>query len=78
MEPKRNDQKERMFAFKCNVNEKLTIGVCEYCSSKNVLRTICKCKNVKYCNDDRDVNKKRYILKSKNYRSDGPADTGAK
>ena len=27
------------------------MGTCEYCSSKNILRYVCKCKNVKYCNE---------------------------
>jgi hypothetical protein len=40
------------FAFKCNIAEKLVIGTCEYCSRKNIMRTICKCNRVKYCDDD--------------------------
>ena len=27
------------------------IGNCEYCNQRNILRSICKCKNVKYCDD---------------------------
>ena len=38
------------FAFKFNKNEKLVIGTCEWCNSKNILRVVCKCKNVRYCN----------------------------
>ena len=40
-----------MFAFKYKKGQKLVIGVCEYCNSRHILRSICKCKNVKYCND---------------------------
>ena len=40
------------FAFKFEKNQVLTIGICEWCNSKNILRTVCKCKNVKYCNDE--------------------------
>ena len=39
------------FAFKFKKGEKLVIGECEWCRSRNILRAICKCKNVKYCND---------------------------
>jgi len=39
------------FAFKFNKNEKFQVGSCEWCNSKSILKTICKCKNVKYCDD---------------------------
>ena len=39
------------FAFKYKKGQKLVIGVCECCNSRNILRAVCKCKNVKYCND---------------------------
>jgi len=37
------------FAFKFTKKE-VTIGVCEWCSTRNILNVICKCGNVKYCN----------------------------
>jgi hypothetical protein len=40
------------FAFKFRKGEKVSIGICEWCSTRNILKTVCKCKNVKYCNDD--------------------------
>lgn len=43
---------EGSFAFKFEKGQNLTIGICEWCNSKNILRTVCKCKNVKYCNDE--------------------------
>ena len=46
------ESKTGKFAFKYNKNEKLVIGVCEYCNKKNIMRSICVCKNVKYCDDD--------------------------
>lgn len=45
------ESKNDSFAFRYNKNEKLVIGVCEYCNKKNIMRSICKCKNVKYCDD---------------------------
>ena len=36
------------------------IGVCEYCNKKNIMRAICKCKNVKYCDDDCQEKDKRF------------------
>jgi len=39
------------FAFKCNKGETLQIGVCEWCNQRNILRYICKCKVIKYCNE---------------------------
>lgn len=42
----------KQFAFKFEKGQNLTIGICEWCNSKNILRTVCKCKNVKYCNDE--------------------------
>ena len=50
------------FAFKFNKNEKLVIGVCEYCNKKNIMRAICKCKNVKYCDDDCQEKDKRFHI----------------
>lgn len=43
---------EEAFAFKFRKGEKLQIGICEWCSTRNILKTICKCKNVKYCNEE--------------------------
>jgi len=43
---------ESSFAFKFRKHEILVIGSCEWCNSKNILRTVCKCKNVKYCNPE--------------------------
>ena len=39
------------FSFKFNKTEKLVIGTCEYCNKKNIMRAICKCKVVKYCDE---------------------------
>ena len=51
------ESKDDKFAFRCRPNEKLVIGSCEYCMKKNIMRAICICKNVKYCDHyclDRD------------------------
>lgn len=45
------ESKELEFAFKFRKGEKQVIGNCEYCNQRNILRSICKCKNVKYCDD---------------------------
>ena len=45
--PKQTDQ----FAFKFIKNETLVIGNCEYCNKKNIMKAICKCKVVKYCDE---------------------------
>jgi len=56
------EHEDDIFAFKCNANEKLVIGVCEYCNKKNIMRAICKCKNVKYCDDDCLERDKRFHI----------------
>mmetsp|Transcript_13296 Transcript_13296/g.22575 ORF Transcript_13296/g.22575 Transcript_13296/m.22575 type:complete len:401 (-) Transcript_13296:1271-2473(-) len=42
---------EDIFAFRFQ-NEKVVIGVCEWCNEKTILKSICQCKVVRYCNDD--------------------------
>lgn len=44
--------KDLPFAFRFKKGEKLVIGECEWCRTRNILRAVCKCKNVKYCNDN--------------------------
>ena len=52
------------FAFKFKKGESLVIGVCEWCNMKNILRCVCKCKNVKYCNEEcMEKDKKFHIEK---------------
>jgi len=46
--PSKDDQ----FAFTFKNGEELKIGVCEWCNNKNILKSICKCKKVAYCNDN--------------------------
>ena len=46
------EHKDDIFAFKYKSNEQLVVGVCEYCNKKNIMRAICKCKNVKYCDEE--------------------------
>ena len=46
------ESNKESFAFKCNIAEKLIVGTCEYCSRKNIMRAICKCKKVSYCDDE--------------------------
>jgi ubiquitin C-terminal hydrolase len=38
-----------IYTFKKNV--RVTIGKCEFCNNKRILKTECICKRVKYCND---------------------------
>lgn len=45
------ENKDDLFAFKHKAGEKKIVGVCEFCSRKNFLDAVCKCKNVKYCNE---------------------------
>lgn len=40
----------------------MTVGLCEWCNSRNILRAICKCKNVKYCNADCMEKDKRFHI----------------
>lgn len=59
------------FAFKCLVNQVLVIGVCEYCNKKNIMNAICKCKNVKYCNEACLDNDKRFHVDKCSAMADG-------
>ena len=65
------EKADQQFAFKFNKSEKLLIGVCEWCNSKNILRSICKCKNVKYCNDDCMEKDKRFHIDKCSANADG-------
>jgi len=65
------DNSSDKFAFKFKIGEKLTIGTCEWCNSRNILRTICKCKNVKYCNDDCMEKDKRFHIDKCSAQADG-------
>ena len=56
------ENKSQQFAFKFKKGEKLVIGVCEWCTSRNILRAICKCKNVKYCNESCMEKDKRFHI----------------
>lgn len=38
------------FAFKFAKKE-VFIGTCDWCNSRNILNAICKCGNVRYCNE---------------------------
>lgn len=40
------------FSFQFKKEEDAVIGECEYCQQKNILRAICECKMVKYCDQD--------------------------
>lgn len=60
-----------MFAFKFVSNEKLVIGVCEYCNKKNIMRAICKCKNVRYCDEDCLERDKRFHVEKCSAMADG-------
>lgn len=50
------------FAFKHVKGGNLVVGLCEWCNSRNILRAICKCKNVKYCNTDCMEKDKRFHI----------------
>lgn len=41
----------KQFYFKFEKNKRFHIGKCEYCYKKSILTVECKCKLVKYCND---------------------------
>ena len=69
VEYRESDQNK--FAFKFRKGEKLIIGVCEWCNSRNILRTVCKCKNVKYCNNDCMEKDKRFHLDKCSAQADG-------
>jgi ubiquitin carboxyl-terminal hydrolase 4/11 len=40
------------FMFRYQKNENNKIGFCEWCNNKSILKAICKCKKVAYCNDN--------------------------
>ena len=44
--------KEQKFAFTYDGATELKIGICEWCNNRNILKSICKCKKVAYCNDN--------------------------
>ena len=46
------ESQDDVFAFRYIRGQKLIVGKCEWCNSRNILKTVCKCKQVKYCNDD--------------------------
>jgi ubiquitin carboxyl-terminal hydrolase 4/11 len=52
--------KEDQFAFTFKNGEELKIGVCEWCNNKNILKSICKCEKVAYCNDNCMEKDKRF------------------
>lgn len=62
---------QHQFAFVFNKNQKLQIGVCEWCNSRNILRAICACKNVKYCNEDCMEKDKRFHIDKCSAQADG-------
>lgn len=39
------------FAYKYEKQERLQIGPCEFCTTRNILRAECRCKRVRYCNE---------------------------
>lgn len=59
------------FAFKYKKGEKLTIGSCEYCNKTNIMRSTCKCKNVKYCDDECLEKDKRFHVDKCSAMADG-------
>jgi ubiquitin carboxyl-terminal hydrolase 4/11/15 len=69
------DSQTDKFVFKFKIGEKLMIGVCEWCNSRNILRTICKCKNVKYCNDECMEKDKRFHIDKCSAQADGELQT---
>ena len=56
------EKASQQFSFKFKKGEKLVIGQCEWCNNKNILRAICKCKIVKYCNEDCMEKDKRFHI----------------
>ena len=47
-----SDTESSGFGFKYVKNQKYFFGGCEWCNNKNILRVICKCKTVRYCNQE--------------------------
>ena len=56
------EEADDIFAFKYQRGEKLIIGACEWCNMRNIMKSICKCKNVKYCNDSCMEKDKRFHI----------------
>jgi len=54
------ENKNQPFAFKYKEEKSLVIGQCEWCNNKNILKYICKCKNVKYCCEECMEKDKRF------------------
>lgn len=65
------ESKEDKFSFMMHLNQKLIIGNCEWCNNKNILRAICACKNVKYCNEECQEKDKRFHMDKCSAAADG-------
>lgn len=53
------DDSDGKFFFYFKKEERVFVGDCEFCYKKKVLRVLCECKRVRYCNDHckkRDLN----------------------
>lgn len=44
------EDSEDLFCFKYARGEKVMVGRCEWCNDRNILKSVCKCGKVKYCN----------------------------
>jgi hypothetical protein len=52
------------FAYKYTKQDRIFVGVCEFCNNRNVLRVECVCGRVKYCSDSCLEKDKRFHLPS--------------
>ena len=59
------------FAFQFKNEKDLTIGVCEWCNCKNILKYVCKCKKVRYCCADCQEKDKRFHMDKCSAMADG-------
>lgn len=52
------------FAYKYQEQERIHIGECEFCTQRNALKVVCKCKRVRYCNENCRQRDERFHLPS--------------
>jgi hypothetical protein len=50
------------FAFKFEKQERVFVGTCEWCNTRNQLNQICKCKRVRYCDETCMEKDKRFHI----------------
>ncbi len=58
------------FAFKYEKQERVFVGTCEWCNTRNQLYYICKCKRVRYCDEACMEKDKRFHMPQCSFQAD--------